>query len=427
MGNFWVPLVVLAVTFIIGLPIALDLICAAVIYLVYCGMDVGIVAEQICQSMIANYTILAVPMFVLMAELMNGSSISNKLFNFCKGCIGKRRGALAYVNVMISLIFSGMSGSAVADASGIGLIEVEAMKDDGYDAPFSAALTSATSTVGPIIPPSIPLVIYSTISGASVGALFLGGIVPGVVLCGFLAGYVWFVSKKRNYPRGHAYTAKEFLKFTLQAVPALFTIVILFAGIYGGVMTPTEAGAVAALYAMIIALFFYRSLDFKTIVKAMKNTALQTGTITIMTAASVVMSYMVAKEGVSKAIAAWVLGITSNKFLLLFIIDVIFLFLGMLLDVSVLQYVFVPLVLPIITALGVDLVHFGVVVVLNMMIGLSSPPFGMCLFISSSISGAKLADVSKEIMPMVIVMIVVLLILTYCPPLVTWFPHICGF
>lgn len=192
-------------------------------------------------------------------------------------------------------------------------------------------------------------------------------------------------------------------------------------------MTPTEAGAVAALYAMIIALFFYRSLDFKTIIKAMKNTALQTGTITIMTAASVVMSYMVAKEGVSKAIAAWVLGITSNKYLLLFVIDVIFLFLGMLLDVSVLQYVFVPLVLPIVTALGVDLVHFGVVVVLNMMIGLSSPPFGMCLFISSSISGAKLADVSKEILPMVAVLIAVLLILTYCPPLVTWFPHLCGF
>lgn len=427
MGNFWVPLLVLAITFIIGLPIALDLICAAVIYLLYCGLDVGIVAEQICQSMIANYTILAVPMFVLMAELMNGSSISNKLFNFCKSVIGKRRGALAYVNVLISLIFSGMSGSAVADASGIGLIEVQAMKEDGYDAPFSAALTSATSTVGPIIPPSIPLVIYSTISGASVGALFLGGIVPGIILCGFLAGYVWWISKKRNYPRGHSYTMKEFWKYTLQALPALFTIVILFAGIYGGVMTPTEAGAVAALYAMLIAIFFYKSINLKKIIIAMRSTALQTGTITIMTAASVVMSYMVAKEGVSKAIATWVLGITTNKFLLLFIIDVIFLFLGMLLDVSVLQYVFVPLVLPIVTALGVDLVHFGVVVVLNMMIGLSSPPFGMCLFISSSISGAKLADVSREILPMVVVMIVVLLILTYCPALVTWFPRLCGF
>lgn len=427
MGNFWIPLLVMAVTFIIGLPIALDLICSAVVYLMYCGMDIGIVAEQICQSMIANYTILAVPMFVLMAEVMNGGAISNRLFNFCKACVGHRRGALAYVNVLISLIFSGMSGSAVADASGIGLIEVKAMEEDGYDAPFSAAITSATSTVGPIIPPSIPMVIYSTLSGASVGALFLGGIVPGIILCAFLAGYVWWISKKRNYPYGNKYSGKEFLKFTWGALPALLTPVILFAGIYGGAMTPTEAGAVAALYAMLVALFIYKSIDLKGILKAMRSTALQTGTITIMTAASVVMSYMVAKEGVSKAIATWVLSITQNKYLLLFIIDAIFLFLGMLLDVSVLQYVFVPLVLPIISALGVSLVHFGVVIVLNMMIGLSTPPFGMCLFISSSISGAKLSDVSKEILPMCAVMIVVLLLMTYVPGFVTWFPTICGF
>jgi tripartite ATP-independent transporter DctM subunit len=427
MSAFWIPIIVLVITFILGLPIALDLIASAVTYLLFCGMDIGIVAEQICQSMFANYTILAVPMFVLMANLMNGGSISNKLFDFCKACIGRRRGALAYVNVLISLIFSGMSGSAVADASGIGIIEVQAMKDDGYDAEFSAAITSATSTVGPIIPPSIPLVIYATLSGASVGALFLGGVVPGILLCAFLAVYVGFVSKKRQYPYGQKYTFKEFLLFTWKALPALFTPVILFAGIYGGVMTPTEAGAVAALYAMLIAVFVYRSLDLKGIWKALKDTALQTGVITIMTAASVIMSYMVAKEGVSAAIANWVLSVTNNKYVLLFLIDVIFIVLGMFLDVSVLQYVFVPLILPIITALGVDLVHFGVVIVLNMMIGLSSPPFGMCLFISSSISGAKLSKISKEIIPMVAVMIVLLLILTYVPGLVTWLPHICGF
>ena len=427
MSAFWVPMLVLVVTFIIGLPIALDLIAAAVTYLLYCGMDLGIVAEQICQKMFSNYTILAVPMFVLMANLMNGGSVSNKLFNFCKACIGKRRGALAYVNIFVSLIFSGMSGSAVADASGIGLIEVDAMKEDGYDPEFSAAITSATSTVGPIIPPSIPLVIYATLFGASIGALFLGGVVPGIVLCAFLAIYVWYISKKRNYPTGHKYTFKEFLKFTWGALPALFTPVILFAGIYGGVMTPTEAGAVAALYALLIAVFVYHSIDLKGIWVAFRDTALQTGVITIMTAASVIMSYMVAKEGVSAAIANWVLGITTNKYVLLFVIDIIFIVLGMFLDVSVLQYVFVPLVLPIISSLGVNLVHFGVVIVLNMMIGLSTPPFGMCLFISSSISGAKLSKISKEIIPMVIVMLVVLMILTYVPALTTWLPSICGF
>ena len=427
MNAFWVPMLVLMITFIIGLPIALDLIAASVTYLLYCGMDLGIVAETICQKMFSNYTILAVPMFVLMANLMNGGAVSNKLFNFCKACVGRRRGALAYVNIFVSLIFSGMSGSAVADASGIGLIEVDAMKKDGYDAEFSAAITSATSTVGPIIPPSIPLVIYATLSGASIGALFLGGVVPGIILCAALAVYVAIISKKRNYPSGEKYTFKEFLKFTKSALPALFTPVILFAGIYGGVMTPTEAGAVAALYALIIAVFVYHSIDLKGIWVAFRDTALQTGVITIMTAASFIMSYMVAKEGVSTAIANWVLGITTNKYVLLFVIDVIFIVLGMFLDVSVLQYVFVPLVLPIITSLGVNLVHFGVVIVLNMMIGLSTPPFGMCLFISSSISGAKLSKISREIIPMVVVMLIVLLVLTYVPVLTTWLPTICGY
>lgn len=427
MSGFMIPLAVMAITFIMGLPVAFDLIAAAVVYLFVSGMDIGIVAEQICASMFNNYTILAVPMFVLMANLMNGGAVSAKLFDFCKALVGRRKGALAYVNILVSLIFSGMSGSAVADASGIGLIEIEAMKEDGYDPEFSAAITSATSTVGPIIPPSIPMVIYATLSGTSVGALFLAGIVPGVILCGALAIYVAYISKKRNYPAGKSYTPKEFLKFTLDALPALFTPVILFAGIYGGVMTPTEAGAVAALYALIIAVFYYRSIDLKNIWKALRDTALNTGTITVMTAASVVMSYMVAKEGVSQAIAAWILGVTTNKYLLLFLIDAIFIALGMILDVSVLQYVFVPLILPVVSALGINLVHFGVVIVLNMMIGLSTPPFGMCLFISSALSKSKLANVAKEILPMVIVMLIVLLILTYCPVLVTGLPTLLGY
>ncbi len=427
MSAFWIPVTVMVVTFLLGLPIALDLVAAAVVYLVCCGMDLGIVAEQICQSMFANYTILAVPMFVLMANLMNGGSISNKLFNFCKACIGPRRGALAYVNVLVSMIFAGMSGSAVADASGIGLIEVDSMEKDGYDPEFSAAITSATSTVGPIIPPSIPLVIYATLSGASIGGLFLGGVTPGVLLCVALAIYVAYISKKRDYPKGDKYTFKEFLRFTWKALPALFTPVILFAGIYGGVMTPTEAGAVAALYAMVVAVFVYRSIDLKGIIKALKDTALQTGVITIMTAASVIMSYMVAKEGVSTAIAQWVLGVTDNKYILLIIVNIIFIILGMFLDVSVLQYVFVPLILPVVNALGINLIHFGVMIVFNMMIGLSSPPFGMCLFISTSISGAKLSKVSKEILPMVAVLIAVLLLITYIPGIITWLPTLCGY
>ncbi len=427
MSAFFIPLGVMAVTFLMGLPIALDLVAAAVVYLLVCGMDIGIVAEQICQSMYNNYTILAVPMFVLMANLMNGSTISDKLYGFCKAIVGPRRGAQGYVNIVNSMVFAGMSGSAVADASGIGTLEINSMIEDGYDPAFSAAMTAATSTVGPIIPPSIPMVIYSTLSGASVGALFLGGIIPGVFLCFMQAVYVWYISKKRNYPMGEKYTFKEFLKNTWEAVPALFTIVILFAGIYGGVMTPTEAGAMAALYALLIAMFFYRTLDMKNLWIAFRDTALQTGTITIMTAASVVMSYMVAREGVSVAIANWVLNLTSNKYILLAVINVVFLVLGMFLDVSVLQYVFIPLILPIVNELGINLVHFGVTIVLNMMIGLSSPPFGMCLFISSAVAKAKVADVARELLPLCAVMIITLIVLTYVPEITLVLPRLFGY
>jgi len=427
MINFWVPIAVLIVSFLLGVPIVLSIMSCGVVYLAMTGLDLSIIAEQICPNMFNSYTLLAVPMFILMASVMNTGNVTNLLFGFCKALIGKQRGALAQVNIIVSLIFSGMSGSAVADASGIGLIEVEAMKEDGYDPAFSAALTSATSTVGPIIPPSIPMVIYSMLSGASVGALFLGGVIPGVLLCAFLSFYVAYISKKRNYPRGKKYTFREFLGYFKRAFPAVLTPVILFAGIYGGVMTPTEAGAVAALYAMIIAVFLYRSISFRQLVEAVKNTALATGVITLLTASSFVMSFMVAREGISGIIANWVLNITQNKYLLLLVINLVFLMLGMVLDISVIQYVFIPLVLPIVVALGINLVHFGVVIVLNMMIGLSTPPFGMCLFVSSSLAKAKLDRVSKQIIPMILVMILMLFILCYVPVLVTWLPGLLGF
>ena len=301
------------------------------------------------------------------------------------------------------------------------------MKKDGYDAPFAAALTAATSTVGPIVPPSIPLVTYAMLSGASIGALFLGGILPGIVLSGLMAVYVNIVARKRQYPRGNKYTVKTFLVRTFRAIPAMLTPVILFIGIYGGVITPTEAGAIASLWALLIALFVYRSMTFKQVLLALRNTALQTGVITIMTTASFVMSYLVAAEGISTAIANWVLNITSNKYVLLLVINCVFLILGMVIDVSVMMYVFVPLVLPIITACGISLVHFGVMITLNMMIGLSTPPFGMCLFVGSSISGAKVSDISKKILPMCIVLIASLLLITYIPAIVTWLPGVCGY
>ncbi|HWR22720.1 MAG TPA: TRAP transporter large permease [Feifaniaceae bacterium] len=427
MINFWIPVAVLVFTFIFNIPISLGLISSGVVYLAITGADLGIVADKIVNGMYGNYTILAVPMFVLMANFMNSGKVTQRLFDFCKALIGRKRGALAQVNVLTSVIFAGMSGSAVADASGVGMIEIEAMKEDGYDLPFSCALTSATSTVGPIIPPSIPMVIYAMLSGASVGALFMGGVVPGLLIGGALSIYSAVVSIKRNYPRGQKYTFKQFCMHTFKAIPALMAPVILLVGIYSGVMTPTEAGAIAALYSLLISVFVYRSMSWKQIIGCLKDTALQTGRVTIMTAASCVMSYMVAKEGVSVAAANFILSLTNDRYFILFLIILVFTLLGMILDVGVIQYIFLPIVIPVVSALGIDLVHFGVCIVLVMMIGLSTPPFGMCLFITASISGCKLKDISREILPMCAVMMAILFLITYIPALVTWLPQTMGY
>lgn len=423
-GGILIPALVMVIAFIIRIPIALGMMSAGVVYLAINGWDIGIVADAMMNTMYGNTVILAVPMFIFMANVLNSGKVTDYMFQFCKSLIGRRRGALAYVNILVSFIFSGMTGSAVADASGIGLMEIEAMEKDGYDKPFSCAITAASSTIGPIFPPSIPMVIYAMLSGASIGDLFLGGIVPGIMIAIFLALYVAFISIKRNYPRGDHFTVREFLYFTMKALPALFTPIILLYGIYGGIMTPTEAGAFASFYALIISLFVYRTMTFKGVLTALKQTALQTGRVTIMAASSAVISFIVAKEGIAEMIAVNVLAITQDKYLLLFLINVVFLIMGMFIDTSTLQYVFLPMVIPVVSLLGIDLVHFGVLIVLNMMIGLSTPPFGMLLFITSGISGTSLKEITREIIPMIFVMMGLLFLMSYVPAIVTFLPNL---
>jgi tripartite ATP-independent transporter DctM subunit len=330
---------------------------------------------------------------------------------------------MGHVNIVASVIFSGMTGSAVADASGLGLMEIEAMKKDGYDAEFSCALTAASATVGPIFPPSIPLVIYAMLSGTSVGALFLGGVVPGLLIGLFLMGYVSWVSAKRNYPKGAVFTRKEFLAYTLKATPALITPIILLGGIYTGVVTPTEAGAVAALYSIIISIFAYKVMSTQKFIKTILDTVKATGMVGIMIGAASGISYIVTIENIPDQLAHIMLGVTDNKYIFLLIINVAFLILGMILDTSVLQLVFIPIVLPLVSQLGIDLVQFGVIFTLNTMIGLSTPPFGMLLFIVSGISDTDLKGVIKEAIPMVVVMIGVLVLITVWPDLVLYLPN----
>lgn len=417
----------MVVCFLIRMPISFSMLCSSIVYfLVEAPAQMGQVGTVLVGNMFGNYTMLAAPLFIFMANVLNEADITDRLFAFCNGLLGRLRGGSAQVNVFISLIFSGMTGSAIADASGIGVMEIEQMKSEGYDAPFSCAITAASATIGPIFPPSIPMVIYAMLSGASVGKLFMGGMVPGVLLAILLMIYCFFISRKRNYPAGVKMSLRQFGKATLVATPALFTVVLLLGGIYTGICTPTEAGALASAWALLIAFVVYRSMGLEKLLGVIKKTAANTATLALLTGTSLLFSFVISREQIAIHIAEFVVGLTDNKYLFLFVINIIFLFLGCVMDVSTIQYVFVPMVLPLVRAFGIDLVHFGVVICLNMMIGLSTPPFGMVLFIVTAIGKTKMAGVIKEILPMVALMILLLFACTYIPDIVMFIPNTMG-
>ena len=414
----------LVMVFILRVPIALGMISSAVVYFVYTGQNVGLVASKILDIFYSNYTIMAVPLFIFTAKIMNSGKITDIIFKFANGLVGKYRGGTGHVNIIASIIFSGMTGSAIADASGLGLMEIEAMKKDGYDESFSCALTAASATIGPIFPPSIPLVVYAMLSGASIGALFMGGMLPGLMIGIFLMWYVSYISKKRNYPYGTKLNKKEFISFTIKAIPALITPIILLGGIYSGVVTPTEAGSIAALYSLIISVVVYRVLGLKDFGILLMETAKSTAIVGIIVGAAATFSYVVSIEQIPQALSSLILGVTDNKYVFLMIINVLFLILGMFIDTSVITLVFIPIILPIVSTLGIDLVHFGVMITLNMMIGLSTPPFGMLLFITAGVAKVPLKGVIKEAIPMIGVMLLVLLAVTFIPGIVLWLPSI---
>jgi tripartite ATP-independent transporter DctM subunit len=421
-----IPILTLVIVFILRVPIALGMISAAVFYFLYTGQPLGMIASKMTNVFYENYTIIAVPLFIFTAKIMNSGKVTEIIFKFANGLVGRFRGGTGHVNVLASVIFSGMTGSAIADASGLGLMEIQAMKEDGYDAEFSCAVTAASATMGPVFPPSIPLVIYAMLSGSSVGALFLGGMIPGLMIGLFLMFYIAYIAKKRKYPYGAKMAKKAFFIFTFKALPALLTPVILLGGIYTGVMTPTEAGAVAAFYAILISFFVYRVLGFKSLGNIIVETATSTAVVGIIVGGAAVFSYIVTIEHVPEMLSTLLLSITENKFIFLIIVNILFLFLGMFIDTSVIMLVFIPMIIPLATTLGVDLVHLGIVITLNMMIGLSTPPFGMLLFIVSGISKTPLKGVIKETLPMVYVMLAVLLIITFIPQIVMFLPNLFG-
>jgi tripartite ATP-independent transporter DctM subunit len=417
-------LVIFVLIFLLRMPISLGMIAAGCVYFFINATDMGSVANHVMNTYYSNYVIIAVPLFVFTANVMNSGKVTEMVFKFASGLSGGRRGALGHVNVIASLIFSGMTGSAIADASGLGKMEIDAMKKAGYDDGFSCAITAASATIGPIFPPSIPLVMYAMLSGASIGALFLGGMIPAILVCIALMIYVSVISKIRNYPREEKVPFQQFIRFTIQAIPALLTPVILLAGIYTGIMTPTEAGAVAAIYAIIVAFVAYKAMSLESLINIIKDTVKDTGSVSLMVGAASVISYIVAREQIATRLGDIVLGMTNSPIMFLIIVNVIILILGMFIDTSTIQLVFVPIMIPIANALGINLVHFGLVVTLNMMIGLSTPPFGMLLFITAGISDTPLKTIMKEIMWPIVAMLVVLVIITFVPDVVLFLPKL---
>lgn len=419
-----IPFAFLLLAFFIKMPIGWGMFAGCIAYFLARGIDLSVVINTSAYGVYNAYILIAIPLFIFTANIMNSSEVTDRIFKFATALVGRFRGGTAYVNILASLIFAGMTGSALADASGLGLIEIEQMKKDGYDAPFSCAITATTSVIGPTFPPSIPFVVFAMISGASVGKMFIGGIIPALILCVSLGIYVYIVSKKRNYPRGNKLTAKEFLTDTLRAIPALLTPVILLIGIYTGVMTPTEAGAVAALYTMIIAAVIYRTLTWTTFKRILVETVKTTGGIFLIVAAAYSFSYIISLEQIATWLSTVMNSLAISRWAFLLMVNIIFIILGCFVDVNVTQLVFVPIFVPLAKSLGIDMVHFGVMLCLNMMMGLATPPFGMLLFITSGIGNCPLKDVIRETLPMLVFMIIALLIITYIPQTVLWLPNL---
>lgn len=424
--TMFIPVIVLLICFIVRVPVGFSMLAAAAAYLLAVGKNLGLVADAVMGSLYSSTTIIAAPLFIFTANIMTSSKVSDYMYAFAKAIFGKVRGATAYMNIVVSLIFAGMSGSAVADAAGSGLMEIEEMRKDGYDMPFSCALSSTTAVVGPIFPPSIQMVIFAMLTGASVGKLFMGGVIPAIIICLGFAGYVVYISHKRKYPRGKAYTAKEFLSFTWKALPALLTPVILLGGIYTGIVTATESGVAAALYAILISAFAYKVMGWKELYKALSETVKQAGMVMACLAAAFALNYVVVQSGIGVWVKELVLSTTTNKWVFMLIVNIVLLLSGMFFPTEIATFGFTPIFVPIAVALNIDLVYFGVITSINIILGNITPPFGFLCFITSGITKTPLQKVFKEAMPMVIVCYVALILFTYVPSLVTWLPSIMG-
>lgn len=414
-------LIFFVVLLLIGAPISIAIGAGATAGCIALGYPLQIVGQKMVTG-VDSYLLIAVPLFIFAGNLMNEGKITTKIFDFAQSLVGWIPGGLGHANIVASIIFAGMSGSAAADAGGLGVIEMKAMRDNGYDDAFSAAVTSASSVIGPIFPPSIPLIIYGSVASVSVAKLFMGGVLPGLLMGLALMILVFIFAVKRGYERT-PFRLKVLWESFKGSILSLITPLIILAGFTTGWVTPTEASCIAVVYSLVISAFVYRSLGLKKFLECAKESALGAANTLFIIGTSTLFTYVMVKEGISKDIANFILGISSNPVIILLIINIILLVLGMFMEPGAILTLMLPVLVPIAQAIGLDLVHFGVVMVLNLMIGQVTPPFGVCLFIISDLARVKLEILYKSILPFIIPLIVTLLMCTYIPGIVTWLPN----
>jgi C4-dicarboxylate transporter DctM subunit len=427
-GPFGLSVIAILALGLLGLPIGYSMIAGSILYLLLANLDLGTSAEQILNGLYNSYVLLAVPLFLFSAELMNVSKMTDQLLRFCDMLVGRFRGGLGHINIVQSIIFAGLSGSAIADLAGTGRISIDMMtRNNRYPLSYAAAITAASAVIGPIIPPSIPMVLYALISDTSVGYLFLGGVIPGLLMA--LAQMVinTAMAHRHDYPVEPPIPLREWPCITTTAMPALLMPIVLLGGIYGGVMTPTEAAAVAAAYAFLVGAVWYRNISVADTYQAVLNSARATASIGMLIAGALVFNYVVTIEQVPETVRRLLHGYELSPAMFLLWVNIILLVLGCLLEGSTIILVILPIFIPTAKALGIDLVHFGVVCVVNIMIGLITPPYGLLLFIIAALSGAPLRTIIKDTMPFVVAMVIALAIITFVPETVLWLPRVMGY
>jgi len=420
--------IVILVCALLRFSIVLMMFSSGIVYLWLKGQDIGLIVDQTLNSMFSMYVLLAVPMFIFAGNVMNASTVSERIWSAADVVVGRLRGGMGHITVLMNVVMSSMSGSAISDAAGPGMVSIRMMEKVGqYPRGLAVAIAAAASCLGPIIPPSIPMVIYALISTASLGALFLAGVVPGLLMAASLMLWIAMIARQRNLPFGQKISLSQLPLVLWRAALPLTLPVMLLGGIWSGVFSPTESAAMAGLWAIMIGMFIYRNLDFKTLVAIFAMSARQSAVVMMLIDRSFIFNYDITSEQVAVQLAAYIASLNLSAIVFMLLVNVMFLILGTVLDGAVMLLVFVPVLLPTVNALGIDLVQFGVVVILNFMIAMITPPYGLILFVLGSLTGVPMKEINREIWQFCIPLSVVMFLMIFFPSITLWLPRQFGY